>query len=321
MKEIFCTVGPSSLNRKFLKGIAGMNVKLLRINLSHTDTRNLKKAIKKIKKCTNIPICVDTEGAQIRTVCGSRKFYKINKNIKIDNNKYSKNLSFYPNIFSQIKINSVLDIGFEDLKIKIINKRKNLIIAKVLNAGYLDKNKGVHIVNQKIKLPPLTKKDIECIEIARKEGVKNFALSFTNSPKDVSYFNNLLVKEKKIFKIETKRAVQNIKSILNLCDAILIDRGDLSKDISLIKIPFTQRKIQRIAKKKKKKVYVATNLLESMVQNSYPTRAELNDIYNCLELGADGLVLAAETAIGKWPIQCVKLLSSMIKNFYLENQK
>ena len=253
MKEIFCTVGPSSLNRQFFKGIAGMNVKLLRINLSHTDTSKLKRTIKKIKKYTNIPICIDTEGAQIRTIYNSRKFFKLNNNIKIDDNKFSKNLSLYPNIFSQIEINSVLDIGFEDLKIKIIKKNKNLILAKVINAGYLDKNKGVHIVNQKIELPPLTKKDIKCIEIAKKEGVKNFALSFANSPKDVLYFNNLLAREKKIFKIETKKAVQNIKSILNLCEAILIDRGDLSKDINLIKIPFIQRKIQRIAKKKKKK--------------------------------------------------------------------
>ena len=107
----------------------------------------------------------------------------------------------------------------------------------------------------------------------------------------------------------------NGKSQLKYCDEILIDRGDLSKDIGLIKIPEAHRKIQKIAKSKGKKVYVATNLLESMVKNSYPSRAEINDIYNCIELGASGLVLASETAIGKWPEKCVSMLFSIIKNF------
>ena len=315
MQEIFCTVGPSSLNSKFLKGIKGKGVKLLRINLSHTKVSKLKKVIKLIKRNTNIPICIDTEGAQIRTVCNSRKFFKLNKIITINNKKTSKNLSFYPNIFQNLRKNLILDIGFEGLKIKIINKTKNKMIGKVINSGYLDKNNGVHIVNYKIKLPPLTQKDLKCIEIAKKEGIKNYALSFTNTANDVRHFNKLLTGYKKIFKIETRNAVKNLKSILNLCDSILIDRGDLSKDINLIKIPFIQRKIHKIARRKNKKVYIATNLLESMVKEAYPTRAEINDIYNCLELGASGLVLAAETAIGKWPLVCVNILSSMIKNY------
>lgn len=316
MKEIFCTIGPSSLNTKFLKGIRGKGVTLLRINLSHTKTHQLKSIIKKIRKNTNVPICLDTEGAQVRTVYNNkRKFLNLNKVIKIDNKLNSKNLSFYPNIFHDVEKNLVFDIGFENLKIKIIKKSKKHALGKVISSGYLDKNKGVHVVNKKIKLAALTHKDLICIKIAKENNVKHFALSFTNSVEDVRYFNNLLKGHKKIFKIETKSALKNLNSILNLCDSIIIDRGDLSKDIDLFQVPVAQRKIQSLARKKNKKVYIATNLLESMIHYAYPTRAELNDIYNCLELGANGLVLAAETAIGKWPLTCVEILSSMIKKF------
>ena len=97
--------------------------------------------------------------------------------------------------------------------------------------------------------------------------------------------------------------------ILSNCYYILFN------EIDIIEVPKTQRTIQKIANKKDKKVYIATNLLESMISKPYPTRAEINDIYNCLELGADGLVLAAETAVGKWPLECIKIMSDVIKNY------
>ena len=209
----------------------------------------------------------------------------------------------------------ILDIGFENLQIKITKKEKNCFLAKIISEGHLEKNKGVHINNGSITLPILTNKDLEAIKIAKKMKINNFALSFTNSPKDIFFFNKILSKERKIIKIETKKAVKNIEKILKHCDEILIDRGDLSKEINIIEVPKAQRKIQKIANKKDKKVYIATNLLESMVSKPYPTRAEINDIYNCLELGADGLVLAAETAVGKWPLECIKIMSDVIKSY------
>ena len=321
MKEIFCTIGPTSLNNNFFKGIKNSRVSIIRINLSHTKIIDLKKVINKIRKKTRIPICLDTEGAQIRTSFKKKKFLKKNKIIKIDNNLNSNYLSLYPNIFKQIKKNFILDIGFENLKIKIINSKNNYLLGKVISSGYLDNNKGTHIVGHKIVLPPLTKKDIKAIQIGKKLNIKHFALSFTNSAKDVLFFNKMLPNSYKIFKIETKEGVKNLNSILKISDNILIDRGDLSKDIELMNVPSVQRKIQKLAAKRKKNVFVATNLLESMIENSYPTRAEINDIYNCLELGASGLVLAAETAVGKWPLKCVDMLSSVIQTFEKDSRK
>ena len=119
----------------------------------------------------------------------------------------------------------------------------------------------------------------------------------------------------KIFKIETKSALKNLNKIILAGQQFLIDRGDLSKHVSLEMLPYVQRKVLRVAKANNKKVYVATNFLESMVKNKYPNRGEANDVYNTLESGAAGLVLAAETAIGKYPKECVIFLKKIIKVF------
>ena len=132
--------------------------------------------------------------------------------------------------------------------------------------------------------------------------------------RDIIKFNQLLKNKNKIFKIETSNAVKNFKSILKRGQFFLIDRGDLSKDVDIENMPIVQRKLFKMKKKyNNKKIFVATNLLESMLENSYPNRGEANDIYNSLEMGAEGLVLAGETAVGKHPKNTVRFLQKMIK--------
>jgi pyruvate kinase len=314
--KIICTLGPSSLNSEFLK-YSIKNIDLLRLNMSHLDITSLKKNIQYIKKKTNCPICIDTEGAQIRSKSGNKKFFKINDVFNISN-RSKQILGLYPSYISnKLKLRDTLNIGFDGLKVKIIKKNISFLKAKVINEGYLETNKGIHLENRKIKLKCLTEKDLEAIKIGKTNNIKNFALSFTNNVDDVKYFNKITAnKNNNIFKIETEESVEKFLQIIKEGNNFLIDRGDLSKDISVYKIPETQRKLIKIKKKyKNKKVYIATNLLESMIENSYPTRAEANDIYSCLEMGADGLVLAAETAIGKNPIECIKFIKEMINQF------
>ena len=312
-KHIFCTLGPSSLKKDFLK-FANKNITLLRLNISHIEISGLKKKIKFIKKYSKIPICIDTEGAQIRTKIYRKKFYKTDSILTIY--KSGKKFRLYPDyVFDKLKVNDILNVGFDGLDLKIIKKNKKNAKCIVKNSGTLQNNRGVHIKNRKIKLNYLTEKDFEAIKIAKKNNIKYFALSFTNTRQDVLNFKKLLKNEVKIYKIETKSALKNIKEILSEGNKFLIDRGDLSKDIPIEMVPLAQRKIAYMGKKMKKDIYVATNFLESMIKNKYPTRAEVNDIYNTLELGAKGLVLAAETAIGKFPKNCVVLLKSIIKTF------
>jgi pyruvate kinase len=314
--KIICTLGPSSLNSKFLE-FANKNIDLLRLNMSHLNISELNNHIKFIKKKTNCPICIDTEGAQIRSKYKKRKFYEKKSLLYIEKNKNNV-LGLYPDdIQDKLKINDILNIGFEGLKVKIIKKNNKFLLAKVINEGYLEGNKGIHLENRKIKLKCLTEKDVEAVEIGKMHNINNFALSFTNTLKDVKYFNELTGnKTNNIFKIETKQSINEFKKIIKEGNNFLIDRGDLSKDISVYKIPETQRKLINIKNKyKNKKVFIATNLLESMIVNNYPTRAEANDIYSCIEMGADGLVLAAETAIGKNPIECIRFVKEMINQF------
>ena len=185
------------------------------------------------------------------------KFLKLNQIIKIKKNEL-KSFNLYPEIFEKLKKNQILEIGFENLIIKISSIKKNYCVAKVISQGFLENNKGVHIQNQKIHLSPLTKKDLESIKISKKIGIEKYALSFTNNVNDVKYFNSILPKNKKIFKIETLfylkiSAINNFNSIIKSCNTVLIDRGDLSKDIGLLDVPVAQRKIQKITKKNKRK--------------------------------------------------------------------
>ena len=287
--------------------------------MSHIEIKNLKKTINFIRSYTKIPICIDTEGAQIRTKVKISKFFKTGQKFKIYN--HSNTINLYPQeIYYKLKNNDVLNIGFEDLKAKIIQKNIRYITLKVLSSGKIDNNKGVHIENRNINLNFLTKKDLQALEISKKLKIKNYALSFTNSYNDILKFNKLLPKANKIFKIESKKAIRSIDKIIKFGTNFLIDRGDLSKEISIENIPFVQRKILKVSRKfRNKNIYIATNFLESMILNKYPTRGEANDIYNSLEMGAKGLVLAAETAIGKYPEKTVNFLKKMINSFKKQN--
>jgi len=318
--KILCTLGPSSLNKKFLNFAKG-KVSLLRLNISHIKINKLENIIKFLKKNTNIPLCIDTEGAQIRTKVKKKIKCKIGHFIKLHKeNKGSFNL--YPEyIFSILKKGDLLHIGFDDLKTKVVKIKKDQILLKVYSEGFLENNKGVHLQNRRIKLDYLTEKDFRAIEIAKKHKIRNFALSFTNSSKDIRKFSLILKNENKIYKIETKKSVKDIHKLAKLGKIFLIDRGDLSKETTVEKIPLIQRKIFKNVKKfKNRKIYVATNLLESMIYNKYPTRGEANDIYNSLEMGASGLVLAAETAIGKYPQEAIIFLKKMIYSYLNEKR-
>ncbi len=314
--EIFCTLGPSSLNKKFLRLAQTKGVDLVRLNMSHLSVTTLKKNIKFIKKYSKLKICIDTEGAQIRTKTDKSKNLKKGQKISIYKNE---KFHLYPNdVYEKLKKADELEVGFDGLILKILKKNTSSFLAECIRAGSLEKNKGVHLSNRNIKLNYLTHKDFKAIEVGKKFKIKNYALSFTNSINDVKKFSKLLPKENKIYKIETSQALRNFNSLKKVSNNFLIDRGDLSKEISIEKIPQAQRKIFK-NKTLKNKIYIATNLLESMIEKPFPTRAEANDIYNAIEMGASGLVLAAETAIGNYPENCLDFLKKIIQQFKKKN--
>ena len=326
--KIICTLGPSSFKTNVLKNLIKEKVSILRINLSHTLEREIERKIKFLKKNEIRNLCIDTEGSQVRTRY-IKKEIKLKKSqtvkvYNIDKPCNKKEIFLYPEfLLSNIKVGTYIFIGFDSLKLRVIKnlKKKNCLVCKVEKSGILGANKGVHF-NQKINLQSLTFKDIKALKIAKKFGIKYFALSFVNSSEDIKKAKKIIGNKKYIIsKVETADAVKNLVSISKNSDALLIDRGDLSRYFPIENIPPIQEKILNITNRLKKPTFVATNLLETMIKYNQPTRAESHDVYATLKQGAKGLVLAAETAIGMDPVNCVKFLKKSIKIFKKSNIK
>lgn len=319
--KILCTVGPSSINEKVLKRFEAEGVDLVRINLSHTKIEDLRSIIEFIKRHTDVPICIDTEGAQIRNgfVNNNRLALKENQIIDIVNHPVvgnEKQINFNPpHIISKLEVGDLVYIDFNTVLLQVIEKHGDHLSARVISGGIIGNNKGVDI-DRDIDLPALSAKDIEATAIMKEYQIRHIALSFVNKKEDVICLKNHLAKEALIIsKVECKNALDNLDEIIDVSDAILIDRGDLSRKISIEKIPLIQKIIIKRANSAQKPVYVATNLLESMIENRMPTRAEVNDILTCLIDGAQGLVLAAETAIGAHPVEAVMVVKNMIQQY------
>ena len=313
MKKILCTIGPHSLNRETIQRLDDLGCFLFRINLSHTSIDQLESVIKKIQKYTDTPICLDSEGAQIRTTKFNFNF-ESGKTYTLENTKDKFSIKPFE-IIDQLSVGDLISIDFNAVLVEVVNISKNQIKVKTINPGKSGKNKAVTIMKD-IYIPAFSNKDYQAFEIGSRLGIKNYALSFASSGKYVEELRSLVPKNSFIIsKIESKKGIQNLLEIIKKSDCILIDRGDLSREISFEKIPVFQKAIIKKTIELKKEVFVATNLLESMIENPVPTRAEINDIYNTLLDGATGLVLAAETAIGKFPVESTLMVKNII-NFY-----
>jgi len=319
--KILATIGPSSLNKETIEKLAANGVHLFRINLSHTKLDNVASIIDVMQLWTDVPVCLDSEGAQVRNqdmISESVEFLK-NTTVKIHHNQVvgdSNNISFTPNTVSkQLRVGDKIRIDFNALTLKVIEDEGEYLLANVETAGMVGSNKAADI-NREIKLNAVTEKDKAAFEIGLKKGITNFSLSFTHKADDVKEVRAIIgPKSNLISKIESIKGVLNLKEILPIVNQILIDRGDLSREVAIEKIPFVQRRIISYAKSKDVPVYVATNLLESMIKTVSPTRAEVNDVASTLLMGADGLVLAAETAIGKYPVESVEMVNSLIEQY------
>jgi ATP sulfurylase len=318
--KVLCTLGPSSLNRSTIERLEKRGVDLFRINLSHTPLSRVAETIEIIQSFSSVPVCLDTEGAQVRTG-------EMNEAVSVsetDHVRLTPEVGIGsagtitltpPSVFNELQPNQLVTLDFDGVMLLVLSAGPDGADSVVINSGKIGSNKAVVIVPAPT-LPALSEKDREAVAIGRRLGVKHYALSFTNSADDVRQLRELTGPDAVIIsKIESKQAVLNLDEILEAADEILIDRGDLSREVPLENIPLLQKAIIRKANQVKVPVNVATNLLESMIVNRKPTRAELNDIVNTLLDGANGLVLAAETAIGKYPVGAVDMVLNMIERF------
>lgn len=318
--KLLCTLGPSSMNREVVSRLDDLGVDIFRINLSHTRIEDLEEQIRILQGFTSKSICLDTEGAQVRTsyIDGDKTIFDEGSIVEISNKTILGNssiISLNPEFVAEsLKSGDLISVDFDSVILLIVST--NPVRAKVVSGGLVGSNKAIS-VDRHLDLPVVSKKDEEAIKIGLRYGINHFALSFANTGKCVSYFRSLIGTDTfLISKVESRLGLQNLHDIIEQSDAILIDRGDLSREEPIEKIPFLQKMIIRSGNAAGVPVYVATNLLESMVKDKKPTRAEAGDVINTLLDGADGLVLAAETAIGKYPVNCAVMITKLIQQFH-----
>ena len=320
MSKIFVTLGPSSLNSDVIKECDKQGVDLFRINLSHTPYDEISQVIKKIREHTKTPICLDSEGAQMRNqkMSSDEIYFTEGDEVIIHFDETvgdSNNISFSPvGIARQFQIGDVIKIDFHQATLIVKSITSSHIVSLVTKSGWVGSNKASDIQNRLLIFEPLSNKDLYAINIGKEWNIDYFALSFTNCAKDVKQLKQLWDKNI-ICKIESRLALWNLEEIIVEADQILIDRGDLSRQVEIEQIPFYQRTIIDTAKEYNTPVHVATNLLETMVRSETPSRAEVNDVISTLEMGANGLVLAAETAIGSYPVQSVQMIRKLINEW------
>ncbi len=314
-KQLLCTLGPSSLNDAVIARLDRLGVDIFRINLSHTPTDQIEPALKIIRGATQKPICLDSEGAQVRNAVMKDGRVRVESGTIVQLHSETRvgdalNIQLTPAyVVSHLKPGDLVSIDFDTVVLRVLENNR----AQVISGGWVGSNKAV-TVDRTIPLECMSSKDRAAVQIGRAYGVEYVALSFAGHRKDVEELRALIDPGVKIIsKIESRAGIRNLDSILEATDAILIDRGDLSREKPLEQIPYLQKAIIARANAKGKPVYVATNLLESMVDRLVPTRAEVNDILNTLIDGADGLVLAAETAIGSHPAECVHMVRRLMR--------
>ena len=324
--KIIGTIGPSSIDLKTLLDLKANKMSHFRINLSHASYGSLETYFKRFEEA-NIAPSLDTQGAQVRVgnFVKPRKL-ELYEDLELvhESVKPSSSNSLQIScreLFDSTEVGDVLKIGFSGLicSVDSVKAEELRCKLKVINPGVLEPNKAIDISGKKLDLPPFTEFDINSIRIGLTKGIESIFVSFCDSRKTIDQLNAIISqclpeespKPLIIAKIESVRGVINLPDIVKAADGILIDRGDLSREIRISGIPNAVASIVDTCKKNDCPCYIATNVLDSMIEDELPSRAEISDIYNLLVLGVSGFVLAAEVAIGKHPVESVQVVNLM----------
>jgi pyruvate kinase len=318
--KVLCTLGPASLRADVIRGLDERGVDLFRINLSHTPPERVLPTIELVRRYSNIPICLDSQGAQVR--CGlMNDGVVVEKGDKVEMMAEAvvgtrEQFTLWPaSVFVGLRPGDTVHVDFDGAVLQVEELGVGRVKATVLEPGMVRSNKAVNIKPHP-QLAPITDSDVAAFEIGAANGIRHYALSFASSAADVDMVRALIPDGATIIsKIESRAGIRNRDEIIDVSDAVLIDRGDLSREIAVEYVPFYQKAIVRQANRWNRPVYVATNLLESMVTSRQATIAEMNDIANTLIDGVHGLVLAAETAIGVDPCGSVDAVRRCISAF------
>jgi pyruvate kinase len=347
--KIVCTIGPASENEKTLSEMVKKGMNVARLNFSHGSFSSHKKIIKLVRKISrkfnmSVGIMADLQGPRIRV--SNEEEFAVSKGeiIEVREVLISTKINPLKKIINKLRITKItgkqktlnLDLAgvvrmvkpgsrilIEDglIGIKVLERKKDKLLGKVQNSGRILPRKGVNIPGISAKLGAITARDKEVLDFAIKENIDFVAMSFVRTAEEIEYLKKLIKRKSKnkvgltqvIAKIERKEAIKNFKKILVATDAVMVARGDLGIEMPQADLPILQKEIAAKCLQMGKPVIVATQMLDSMIRNPRPTRAEVTDVSNAVIDHADALMLSGETASGKYPVEAVHTMSQIIR--------
>lgn len=325
--KIVATIGPSSESEEMLEKLVKAGLNVARLNMSHGSHESHLEKINRIKKVnqkfgTNVGIMLDTKGPEIRLgeVENNRAVLTQGKEIILTTDEVIGNKEkitvMYKEITKDVEVGTtiLLDDGLIELKVKQINK--NELLCEILNTGIIKSKKGVNIPGIKLSLPSLTDKDKADIKFGVENDIDFIAASFVRKAQDIldlrQYLNSINdTRTKIIAKIENEEGIDNIDEILDVADGLMVARGDMGVEVSIELLPATQKMMIKKAIARGKIVITATQMLESMITNPRPTRAEVSDVANAVYDGTGAIMLSGESATGQYPEECIKMMNNI----------
>ncbi len=329
--KIICTMGPNTDKKTVMKSLVKNGMNVARFNFSHGDheeQRERMNLLKNVREELDRPVAIllDTKGPEIRTGLlegGKKVTLKEGGEFILYTEEMTGNETgccvTYPGLAKDVKPGDriLIDDGLIELKVKQI--KSGNIVCHVENGGELGERKGVNVPNVKVKLPAVTEKDIDDILFGIQQDIDFIAASFIRSAKGVKEIRKILKENHAehisiIAKIENAEGVENIDEIIEASDGIMVARGDLGVEIPAQEVPHIQKMIIKKCNERYVPVITATQMLDSMIRNPRPTRAEVADVANAIYDGTDAVMLSGETAAGKYPIEALKMMNEIAEN-------
>jgi len=321
--KIVCTIGPATSSRHLIERLIQNGMNVARLNLSHGTTEEHTTRIRTIRTAsrelmTPIGILVDLPGPKIRVgkvfpepiVLREGALFTLTGRHVVGNQSIVS--ISHPKVLKELKRDDLVFLEDGTVRLKVNEIRNNDAICRIVRGGHLSSGKGVNLPEKKLSLSALTPRDIQLLEFAVNQRVDFVGISFATRGSDIEKASRIISKKRSkiwvIAKIETKQAVSNIDEIMMRADGIMVARGDLGVEMDVEEIPELQKQIIHRSNSSGKPVITATQMLESMVNNPTPTRAEVTDIANAIIDGTDAIMLSEETAVGKYPIEAVRVM-------------
>ena len=329
--KVVCTMGPNTNDRELLKKLIENGMDVARFNFSHGDHEEQKSRMDLLKELrqelnTNTAILLDTKGPEIRTGVlkgGKRIMLKAGEQFTLTTEELDGVASLvsitYEGLVQDVDAGRVILIDDGLIELKVVGKSEKEIFCEVINGGELGERKGVNVPNVAVRLPAITEKDKDDIRFGVEQGIDFIAASFVRNAECVleikAYLKELGAPYVPIIaKVENAEGIKNIDEIIRAADGVMVARGDLGVEIPAEEVPYLQKMIIQKCNMNFKTVITATQMLDSMMRNPRPTRAEVTDVANAVYDGTDAVMLSGETAQGKYPLEALQMMVHIIQN-------